>query len=497
MDWQLADATPRRIMLNSGFIKSLRYHLNWNYGHDPPLSALHESLQNRSHTARIIGELRNGFYPNGIGLEGIRGLLEKHKILPLEERYVRAVESVTFEGEGEQHFILCMTSAMSKILVEAHRISIDTSFKRANGWEEFELETWHDGKMCSVTCARAFITSQSAKSHHFLFTKAFDIALKIPGEESSFITFMVLGLRRWLLMLIKGRGLSMVKELPGSCTYHPDSKDCCLQTMPAYAHLAHFYIQCTNHFEQKIIKLGNQISDTCRKAMVSLASSHPLPDFEGTLELIRQSGKKATDWLKDKEKGTPFMLPGLYQPISKIPLEIWCASPHTTNGNEQAHRSVNRTGIKVSPLAAVMHGMQYDFHAMYAVRDGLTIQTRDQLSAHFKRKETSFVRQVKTTKRKLQAIDTKLSALYEEIDEAECSIKALVGQLQLVQYRSPQYDAIAVKLQALQRDYKTLWENAEAVSQNSSGEEIREPRITPLFDQSLISHLPPLPFLLT
>lgn len=55
-----------------------------------------------------------------------------------------------------------------------------------------------------------------------------------------------------------------------------------------------------------------------------------------------------------------FALPALYQPNSLIPLEIWKASPTTTNGNEQAHRNVNRDGVGLTLLGGIMRGFHYD-----------------------------------------------------------------------------------------------------------------------------------------
>ena len=71
-----------------------------------------------------------------------------------------------------------------------------------------------------------------------------------------------------------------------------------------------------------------------------------------------------SDWLKDKEMSSPFAIPALYQPVSKIPLEVWCASPSTSNGNKQAHRSINEDGTKLTMLAGIHRGMQYDVHAI-------------------------------------------------------------------------------------------------------------------------------------
>ena len=81
------------------------------------------------------------------------------------------------------------------------------------------------------------------------------------------------------------------------------------------------------------------------------------------------------------------MIPALYQPASLIPLEIWKASPSTTNGNEQAHRNINRDGVNLSVLGAIMRGMQYDrrAEASLGLHESHGIYTRDQLATHFYR----------------------------------------------------------------------------------------------------------------
>lgn len=70
LDWKLADATPRRILLDSAFIKGLRRVLAWNGVQDPTLADLHPSLGNSDHTARLINNLRDKRFPHGTGLRG-------------------------------------------------------------------------------------------------------------------------------------------------------------------------------------------------------------------------------------------------------------------------------------------------------------------------------------------------------------------------------------------------------------------------------------------
>lgn len=72
LEWKLADATPRRIMLNSGFIHGLRHVLGWSlsWDHDPTLQDLHPSFGNLDHVRQLINLLRNTRFPDGTGFDG-------------------------------------------------------------------------------------------------------------------------------------------------------------------------------------------------------------------------------------------------------------------------------------------------------------------------------------------------------------------------------------------------------------------------------------------
>ncbi|KAG2034183.1 hypothetical protein BDR03DRAFT_803312, partial [Suillus americanus] len=50
----------------------------------------------------------------------------------------------------------------------------------------------------------------------------------------------------------------------------------------------------------------------------------------------------------------------LYHPASFIPEDIWCACPVTTNGNEQARRTVNRDGVNLTLLGSSVRGRAFD-----------------------------------------------------------------------------------------------------------------------------------------
>ena len=70
MGWRLADATPRRLMLDTGFVHGLRNILGWESDRTPSLSDLHPSLANFDHLRRLINIVRLEKFPHGTGFEG-------------------------------------------------------------------------------------------------------------------------------------------------------------------------------------------------------------------------------------------------------------------------------------------------------------------------------------------------------------------------------------------------------------------------------------------
>lgn len=71
MGWKMADATPQKIVIDSGFMDGLRRHLGWNHILDPSLSDLHPSLGNLDHVRRLIDDIKRTEFPKGTGFEGL------------------------------------------------------------------------------------------------------------------------------------------------------------------------------------------------------------------------------------------------------------------------------------------------------------------------------------------------------------------------------------------------------------------------------------------
>ncbi|KAK6988958.1 hypothetical protein R3P38DRAFT_2471187, partial [Favolaschia claudopus] len=146
--------------------------------------------------------------------------------------------------------------------------------------------------------------------------------------------------------------------------------------------------------KRNINELKPYTTQKVRNAMLSLSSSQPHPDLEGAFAVIERGGRKSKAWLKDKRIGSKFALAAMYQPASLIPLELWKSAPSTTNGNEQAHRNINRDGVNLTILGGIMRGMQYDARAMEALQlhSAQGIYVRDQTATHFRRLQRSLNR---------------------------------------------------------------------------------------------------------
>jgi hypothetical protein len=133
---------------------------------------------------------------------GARKLCMQQLVLPPEQQYLRCVETVHLPDHQPFVIIICMFPAMSRLLLTTRRPSIDTTFKRAYSYEEFKLETWfpeHIKCTCPVAilgpldhphtaavCTRAFIMSQTAAAHHYLFRRIFDLVEHDTGQPVHF-----------------------------------------------------------------------------------------------------------------------------------------------------------------------------------------------------------------------------------------------------------------------------------------------------------------------
>ncbi|KAK7032946.1 hypothetical protein R3P38DRAFT_2773440 [Favolaschia claudopus] len=407
LDWKLADMTPRKLMLDSGFVGSLRRALGWNRPFDPPLAALHSSLGNLDHVRRYIDELRHVLFPEGTGFEagpnlvlGAQLLAAQHRELPEDEQYVRCAETHTIEDGKTFYLVICMLKSMSEFLMHAKTLSLDTAFRRLNGkWQEFEMETWELNRMKSVVGTRAFTTSQSAQAHLILFTRIFEIAAADTGIPCRFRHIHGEGFELWITDSHKGQALGagmFCERLSATLgdVYCPIEPTKLLHELDPYEHLRRFLRFCTVHYKRNIRELKPYTTQKVRNAMLSLSSSQVHPNLEGAFAIIENGGRKAKAWLKDKRIG-----------------KLWKSAPSTTNGNEQAHRNINRDGVNLTILGGIMRGMQYDARAMEALQlhSAQGIYIRDQTATHFRRLQRSLNRHVIVQRR---------AAAHEATDDA-------------------------------------------------------------------------------
>lgn len=128
---------------------------------------------------------------------GAQTQLEKDALLPLEQRYVRRAEEVTFKGVTFRQ-VICMFPSQSRHLIRRARfLQIDTAFKRVKGWKEFEIMAWdNDTHTCellvSVVCIRTLIPSIQHMSLAVLSSR--------PSQQKPTISYSGLYLRSPKLM---------------------------------------------------------------------------------------------------------------------------------------------------------------------------------------------------------------------------------------------------------------------------------------------------------
>lgn len=70
LQWQMADITPRRLLIDTGFMYGLRQTLQWDSELDEPLLIdLHPSFLNQDHVRYLIERIRKIHFSEGTGWE--------------------------------------------------------------------------------------------------------------------------------------------------------------------------------------------------------------------------------------------------------------------------------------------------------------------------------------------------------------------------------------------------------------------------------------------
>ena len=92
-----------------------------------------------------------------------------HEKLPIAQRYIRFAGIIDLGGGVTLRMVICMTSDMSYCLLTAKRVTIDTSFQRLHGLDEFEIEFWDNlSQRCKwstqISCVVLTLTSLLSNS---------------------------------------------------------------------------------------------------------------------------------------------------------------------------------------------------------------------------------------------------------------------------------------------------------------------------------------------
>ncbi|KIJ32919.1 hypothetical protein M422DRAFT_265259 [Sphaerobolus stellatus SS14] len=367
---------------------------------------------NFDHTARLINKLRSEHFPHGTGFKGILATIEENHLLPPEQVYVLCAE--TYESPGERKFtiIICMFKAM-----------------------EFEFEAWFAEYARSVVVCRAFTSSQSAEAHRILFQRIFEIVEADTGQQVQFRHIHGSGWDTVIGDEHRGQALGlglrlqdMCRDMPGYCSIDWTKP---LHELTPYEHLKRCFRVCFQHYLTRVRGVQTHVSSSVSQAMMSLYSADPLSNFDGTLAIIRQGGKKAQDWSKDMLAAGGCMLAAVYRPASQIPVDVWKASPNTTNGNEQSHRNIYRDGRKLSLVPGALRGFQYDHRAMVTLKvlEEHGIHPRDRLPTYYLRASRAVVRTVAVQRRTVKEHDAALEKAYNQhsqlVDKAASQAKSL------------------------------------------------------------------------
>ncbi|KAK0464267.1 uncharacterized protein EV420DRAFT_1475775 [Desarmillaria tabescens] len=200
------------------------------------------------------------------------------------------------------------------------------------------------------------------------------------------------------------------------------------------------------------------------------------PDWEGTLQRIRQEGKAAgNQWLDDKIN-SGFALEAMCQAKSKIPLDIWCTSSPSTNLSEALHADVNREGIQCLLVGAICRGHHYDLMHLKAqqVHSTMGILSCNNPTNYMLRESRS-----------LQRLSCSQSGILDKVDAAiEKQNQQLRNRHE--QYRrahrasleSPNDCNLQQKAQKAQAAFETQKEKSHQLEQKCAGSAIQDATLT-------------------
>ncbi|KIJ38133.1 hypothetical protein M422DRAFT_259286 [Sphaerobolus stellatus SS14] len=457
LGWKLADATPRKIILDAAFMTRLRNILGWAGLRDPSLSDLHPSLGNFDHTARLINKLRLEQFPHGTGFQGILAMIEANASLPSDEVYVRCAEKHDIPGEKSFSLIICMFKRMSELLLQ------------------FEIEAWFPKYSRSIVVARAFTTSQSAAAHQILFRRIFEIVEADTGQQVQFRHIHGAGWDTIIADEHRGQALGLglylqeiCRNMAGYCSVEWTKP---LHELKPYDHTKRCLRICFQHYSTRVRSLKPHVSTVIYGAMMSLYSAEPISDYKATLSLIQHGGKKAADWLKNKLSADKSILAAVYHPESKIPLEVWKASPNMTNGNEQSHRNIYRDGIRMSLVPGAMRSFQFDSRSMVTLElfQEHGIYPQDRLPTYHLRASRAVSRTKKVQERTVQANDNELKKTYTQMSKLQDKVLTQTNSLKRTYVAGKDTEAAVKRVRATEKQLEGLRACVSSLQDQSSG----------------------------
>ncbi|KAJ6478210.1 hypothetical protein C8R45DRAFT_933970 [Mycena sanguinolenta] len=287
----LPDLTPRRL-LRHPIVKTFLSKTVPNIV-NPTLADWHVSFANRAHLKAYIKQARELHYPFGTGWAGVVNLkAHQDAHLPKEQHYIRRILAIEMDHAVE------MDEDEDEIVNKADN--------------QFEVAGMERDANTSIIYLRVFLNRMSAFAHQRVFEEIESIVFEDTKKRLKWHHIHASndddGLDRMVLSWVgdqhrgqaKGLGLHLQKvaaQMPPKADLYQSGRN--IQDLTPYEHLHHIFRVCVVHYF-RLVKLC-ATTENVRWLMRSLVCMEH-PDWDGTLESIRQmGGKAAQDWLSNKQ----------------------------------------------------------------------------------------------------------------------------------------------------------------------------------------------------
>ncbi|KAJ6479653.1 hypothetical protein C8R45DRAFT_786072, partial [Mycena sanguinolenta] len=389
----LPDLTPRRL-LRHPIVKTFLSKTVPNIV-NPTLADWHVSFANRAHLKAYIKQARELHYPFGTGWAGVVNLkAHQDAHLPKEQHYIRRIlaiemdhavemdedeDEIVNKADNRLRIIICMTPEASHRLLSSGRyLQSDIGFRRIVGFKEFEVAGMERDANTSIIYLRVFLNRMSTFAHQRVFEEIESIVFEDTKKRLKWHHIHASndddGLDSMVLSWVgdqhrgqaKGLGLHLQKvaaQMPPKADLYQSGRN--IQDLTPYEHLHCIFRVCVVHYF-RLVKLC-ATTENVRWLMRSLVCMEH-PDWDGTLESIRQmGGKAAQDWLSNKQS-SGFVFEGICWEKSFIPEKIWKAGDNNSNLIETVHRDANREGVHCTLLGGLRKAQQFDSMKMKTLK---------------------------------------------------------------------------------------------------------------------------------